>query len=816
MVQPKVVVIGAGIVGTAVADEITARGWSDVTVLDRGPLFVTGGSTSHTPGLVFRTDPSRTMTEFAKYTTAKYRALEHPDGPVFDQVGGLEVATTERRLTELRRKAGWARSWGVEGRLVDPAECARLHPLIDPAHVRGGFHTPGDGMTATLLAAEAQARSAMARGATFLPHKEVLEIIGEAGEVTGVRTTDEIIEADVVVCAAGFWSARLARLVGLTVPLVPMTHQYARTGRVPVLSDRLAAGGASLPVLRHQDDDLYFRDHGDRIGIGYSGHRPMPVDIYTVLGDSIGESMPSMMPFTASDFVPAWAGTIKLFPELADSVVEEGFNGIFSLTPDGLPIIGQHRDLAGFWVAETIWATHSAGVARAVAESIVDGAAQLDLRECDLYRFEDVELGDQFIRESSSHAFAKLGDITHPNQGRTVLRGLRRSPFHPRHKELGAYFVEGGGWERPAWFGANALLVDRLRGEGMSFPDRDPWSAEFWSPISIAEAKWTREHVALYDLTPLARYELAGSGALELLQSLTTNNIDRSVGSVAYTLLLNETGGIRSDLTVARLDTTTFRIGANSPLDFDWITRHLPADGSVVLHDITGGTCGIGVWGPAARELVQPLCDADLSNGAFGFFRVLRTHIGVFPVTMLRVSRVGELGWEIYTSAEYGGALWELLWEAGQACKVIAAGQVAMDSLRVEKGYRAWGTDLTVEHRPDDAGLGFAVHTAKDDFVGKAALASASPASTSLRSIVFDDPCAVALGNEPVFLGEACVGYVTSVGYSPTLGRTVGYAWLPADVAEGAQAAVDYHGIRYLAEVRTGPLVDVAMTRVRR
>ncbi len=814
--MPKVVVIGAGIVGTSLADELTARGWTDVTVVDRGPLFATGGSTSHAPGLVFQTNPSKTMTAFAKYTVEKFTALEHPGGWSFNPVGGLEVATTPQRLADLHRKAGWAQSWGVEGHLLTPAECRRLHPLIDQDRILGGFHTPADGLAKALRAAEAQARRAEARGATLRPFTEVLGIVDDGRRVTGVRTADGVLDADIVVCAAGFWGAQFARQVGLVLPLVPMAHQYARTGQIADLVGRnTELAEAGLPILRHQDQDLYFREHVDRLGIGSYSHKPMPVDITTLLADTAGEPMPSMMPFTEEDFAPAWRAATELLPALEDSKVEEAFNGIFSFTPDGFSIIGEHRELAGFWVAEAVWVTHSAGVARATAEWIIDGTPAIDTHECDLYRFEDAARSPKFTMQTSSQAFVEVYDIIHPHQYRAALRGLRTSPFHARHTELGAFFYEGGGWERPAWFEANADLAQRLFDNGLAAPERDEWAARFWSPISIAEAHWTREHVAMYDMTPLTRYEVSGPGAAAFLQRMTTNNVDKSVGSVTYTLLLDEAGGIRSDLTVARLAPETFQVGANSPMDFDWLSRSRPAD--VVLRDITGGTCCLGVWGPRARDVIAPLCPDDVSHEGFKYFRALHTYLDAIPVTMMRVSYVGELGWEIYTSAEYGSALWDLVAEAGSAHGIIPAGRIAFNSLRIEKGYRSWGTDMTAEHQPAAAGLDFAVRMTKDvEFVGKAALARAQEPDSVLRSIVFDDPAAVVLGKEPVSVGGRCVGYVTSAGFSTTVGRTIAYAWLPSTVAIGDSVSVAYRGAVHRAVVHAEPVVDPEMSRIRR
>ncbi len=808
----KVVIIGAGIVGTSLADELTARGCTDVTVLDRGPLFATGGSTSHAPGLVFQTNGSKTMSEFARYTVEKFVSLG-----AFDQLGGLEVATTEARWSDLHRKRGWAQSWGVPGELLDPQQCQALYPLLDADQILGGFHTPTDGLAKALRAATTQADRATERGARFLGHQEVIELLESGGRVVGVLTaTGEKFAADIVVSAAGFWGAQLGAKAGLTVPLVPMAHQYAKSGQVGALRrDGLTGDEAFLPILRHQDQDLYYREHGDRIGIGYYGHRPMPVDMTTLLADTAAEPMPSMLPFTEQDFSIAWTKSVELLPALGDSKVEEGFNGIFSFTPDGHSIMGEHRDLSGFWVAEAVWVTHSAGVAKAMAEWILDGTPGTDVHECDLYRFEDAAKSPDFILATSSQGFVEVYDIIHPHQYREEPRNIRVSPFYPRQLELGAYFFEGGCWERPAWYEANAALMAELAEQGVAFPDRDDWSGQFYSPISIAEARWTREHVALYDMTPLTRYEVSGPGACTFLQELTTNNVDKRVGSVTYTLMLDETGGIRSDLTVARLAEDTFQVGANGPLDMDWITRHLPPTG-VTVRDITGGTCCIGVWGPRSRDLVAPLCAADISHQSFGYFKAIQTFIGSIPVTMMRVSYVGELGWEIYTSAENGLKLWDLLFDAGQQYRAIAAGRIAFNSLRLEKGYRSWGSDMTIEHLPAAAGVGFAVSTKKGDFLGRAALDAAQPPTKVLRSIVFNDPCAVVLGKEPVSVGDEVAGYITSAGYSATIGRTIAYAWLPADVAVGEAVSVAYLDRTYGATVHTEPVVDPDMNLIRR
>ncbi|MFD4568966.1 FAD-dependent oxidoreductase [Streptomyces sp. NPDC058467] len=814
--HPRVVVIGAGIVGCSLADELTARGWTDVTVLEQGPLPAPGGSTSHAPGLVFQTSPSKTLTAFARYTVEKFNSLEVDGVSCFNPVGGLELATTPQRLADLHRKAGYAASWGIRGEIVSAARCKELWPLIDETSVLGGFHTPDDGLARALLASRAQMARAIGRGARFLDRHTVTGIEQEDGRVTAVVTDRGSFPADHVVSAAGFWGPVIGRMAGVDVPLQPLAHQYAKTEQLPELAGSQTE--ASKPILRFQDRDLYFREHHDRIGIGSYAHKPLPVDPFGILPYDEARAndmeMPSSYPFTEEDWAPSWDDCRWLMPALRETEIEEGFNGVFSFTPDGMPVLGESRKLRGFWLAEAVWVTHSAGVAKAVAEWMVDGRASIDLHECDLTRFEEAQRSPSYIRERGSQQFVEVYDVLHPLQPMERPRPLRVSPFHARQQELGAVFLEGGGWERPHWYEANAPLVD-----GLQVPERDAWSARYWSPIVAAEAKATREKVALYDMTPLRRLEVTGPGALGFLQRMTSNNLRKKPGAVTYTLLLDETGGVRSDLTVARLAPHRFQVGANSPTDLDWLSRHAPDD--VQIRDITSGTCCIGVWGPLARDLVQPLTRDDFSHEGFGYFRAKETCLGHVPVTAMRLSYVGELGWELYTTADLGLRLWDTLWEAGRRHGVIAAGRSAFNSLRLEKGYRAWGTDMTDEHNPFEAGVGFAVRMDKDGFVGQEALqrildglAGAEPARR-LTPLLLDDPAAVVLGKEPVYVDGAPAGYVTSASYGYTLGRCVAYAWLPA-LATGTGVHIEYFGEKVPATVADEPLFDPKMTRIRR
>jgi glycine cleavage system aminomethyltransferase T/glycine/D-amino acid oxidase-like deaminating enzyme len=811
MAGPRVVIIGAGVVGAALADEISARGWTEVTVVDQGPLPATGGSSSHAPGLVFQTNASKTMTELARYTVEKFCSLEVDGKPCFLQVGGLEVATSPERLAELRRRHGWISAWGIEARLLTPDECLEKHPLVDRDKVLGGLLVPTDGLAKAVLAVEAQIRRATERGVRFLARHEVLDVRQSEGRVTGVVTDQGEIEADIVVCCAGIWGPKIARMVGMNLPLTPLAHQLAWTGPVPALAGQTEE--AVRPILRHQDADLYYRDRFDGLGIGYYGHRPMPVSADDILSVDEAEEMPSVLKFTEEDFEDAWTETQSLLPATREAKVEEGINGLFSFTTDGYPLLGESPDVKGFWVAEAVWVTHSAGVGRAVAEWLVDGyCSSFDLHECDVNRFEPHQLSPEYVLARDCQNFVEVYDILHPLQPAGKPRPIRTSPFYVRQREHGAFFLEANGWERPQWYEANAALV-----EGRDISTPNDWAARYWSPIVGAEAQVTREKVALYDMTALKRLEVSGPGAADFLEGLVTGKVAKSVGSVTYTLLLDHDGGIRSDITVARLARDRFQVGANGNLDLDWFTRHLPADGTVQVRDITAGTCCIGLWGPLAREVLQPLTDSDFSGDGLKYFRAKHAYIGSVPVTAMRLSYVGELGWELYTTADQGLKLWDTLWAAAEPRGGIIAGRGAFNSLRLEKGYRSFGTDMTYEHDPYEAGVGFAVKLDKGDFLGKAALERRkTDVRRRLSCLTIDDPRAVVMGKEPVYDGDRAVGYVTSAAYGYTIGKGIAYAWLPAELAEpGRTVQIGYFDQRIEAVVAEEPLFDPAMSRLR-
>jgi glycine cleavage system aminomethyltransferase T/glycine/D-amino acid oxidase-like deaminating enzyme len=809
--QSRVVIIGAGIVGSSLADNLTRLGCTDVLVLDQGPLFSTGGSTFHAPGGVFQTNFSRTMTQFAQATVQRYSELDLDGQPCFLGVGSIEFAATAERWEDLKRKHGAATAWGVESHLIDPDECAARVPILDPARVYGGLYVPTDGIAKAARAVEAMALLATGRGARFQGNTEVTGITVEGGRVRSVETPAGSIDADVVVSCAGIWGPRIARMAGVPMPLVPMEHQYIETDVVDAL--RGETEEVSHPVLRHQDRAMYFRQHGDRYGVGSYQHTPLPISADALLPVGEAEVMPSVVRFTAEDFDPAWHDAVDLMPALAGSKFVRAINGIFSFTADGFPLIGESRRVSGFWMAEAVWITHAVGVARSTAEWMVEGVSQIDLRQCDIERFEPYALSPTYVMERSIVSYDEVYDIKHPLEPIETPRPMRTSPFYERERVLGAVFFEASGWERPQWYESNAPLLD-----GLTVPARGEWEGRFWSPIAAAEHVATRERVGLYDMNSLTKVIVSGPGALPLLQSLTTSNMDRSVGSVTYTLMLDEVGGIKSDLTVARLGPDRFQLGCNGPRDVDWLLRHAPDDGSAHVEELTGGLCCLGLWGPRARDVVQAVSDDDFSETGLRYFRAREAYIGTVRVTAMRVSYVGELGWELYTTADSGPALWDTLWRAGEPIGLVPGGRAAFDSLRVEKGYRFYGRDMWTEHDPFEAGIGFAVNLDKPEFVGREALLrrKAEGPRHVLTCLTLDDPSRVVMGGEPVYDGDAPVGYVTSAAYGYSIGRGIAYAWLdPRCAPPGTNLQIEYFGERLPATVQTEPLFDPGMERLR-
>ena len=468
-----------------------------------------------------------------------------------------------------------------------------------------------------------------------------------------------------------------------------------------------------------------------------------------------------------------------------------------------MPLIGPSPEVRGFWVAEAIWITHAGGAGKAVAEWMTTGAPEVDLREADLNRFPAHALTPAYVEARGAQQYREVYDIIHPLQQLENPRGLRLSPFHPRQQEQGAVFFESAGWEVPQWFEANARLPRD------PWPERSGWAARGWSPIQGAEHRAAREQAVLFDLTPLAKIEIRGPKAASFLQFLTSNQVDRPAGTVIYTPMLNAAGGIRGDVVVARLGPERFLLFTGAA-DLAWLELHAPGDGSVQIAEETSRYCGLGLWGPRAQAILQPLCRDPLDEKAFPRFTARRIDVGAVPALAMRLSYAGEPGWEIYTEAGYGLKLWDLLWEAGQAAGIAALGAGAFDSLRLEKGYRLRGSDIHTEYDPFEAGLGWTVKLDKGNFLGRDALLALRERGLERRlcCMTLDDPEAVVLGKEPILDGERVLGSVTSSNRGYTVGKQIACGYLPVrNAAPGTGVEIEYFGERLAATVAAEPLL---------
>ena len=804
----RAVIIGAGIVGCSVAYHLTKLGWREIVVVEQGPLFETGGSTSHAPGLVFQINPSKTMTDFAKYTVDLWTRLELDGEPCAKTVGSMEVAWTPERLADLKRKAGYGMSWGVDAHLISPDEARDRIPMLSD-RILGAIYVPSDIHTKATRPAEAMAREAERNGAMFHGGVKVTGFGIADGRITAVHTTHGDIETDLVVAAAGIWAPKVGGMAGVPIPLSPMQHLYAVTAPLPELAGETEE--IAQPLLRHQDASVYFRQVGESYGIGSYRHEPLLMDADDIPDHESSSDPPAEMPFTPSHFETAMTAAGELLPGLKGVGLTRKFNGVFSFTTDGFPILGESPQVQGFWSAQAVWITHAGGVGKAVAEWIVNGEPTTDLRECDIRRFHPHALSRPYVRERAAQQYREVYDIIHPRQQMANPRNLRLSPFYTRQKELGGIFFENAGWERPQWYDANEGLLDSLDVTGES---RTGWEAREWSPTVAAEHVATRERVAMFDLTPFAKFEVTGLGSLDALQRLASNQMNKPIGSITYTSMLTPSGGIKCDLTVTRLADDRFMVvtgGAMGLHDLAWIEAHLPDDGSVRVTDVSSGRCCIGLWGPRARDLLSRVCDDDVTDDGFPYMTAKPITIAEVSSLALRISYVGELGWEIYAPAEQGLRLWDVLWEAGQPLGVIAAGGGAFDSLRLEKGYRLWGNDIHTEYNPYEAGIGFAVRMRKGNFIGRDELREirAQGPTRRLCCMTLDDPNAVVMGKEPIMDGNRVLGYVTSANYGHSIGRGIVYGYLPMSHTEvGTSVDVLYFGERLQATVAKEPLYD--------
>ena len=831
--KAKAVVIGAGIVGNSVAYHLARLGWSDLVQIDKGPLPNPGGSTGHASNFIFPTDHSKEMTEITLESMRQYKEMG-----VFTECGGIEVARTPERMQELARRMSSAKSWGIKDvEIISPERCRELVPYLDESVILGGFYTPSVGVVDSVRGGTIMRERAVEMGALqSFGNTEVLGIDVVDGRVQRVRTDRGDIEAEHVIIACGCWSPRIASMAGASIPLTPAVHQMKDLGPVPHFAH--SKGDIEFPIIRDMDTNMYERQHGSGIEVGSYAHRPILYTPDDIPSNAAATLSPTEFPFTQEDFDLQDEHALELMPEIiGDEKIGQKYaiNGILSLTPDGMPIVGETPEVKGLWSCAAVWVKEGPGTGKSLAELMIHGESEIDMHASDIARFHEHQKTTYHIKARTAEGFNKTYGIVHPNEQWESNRQVRLSPYYHQQKDLGAVFYETAGWERPFWYESNAPLLAKYGDAVM--PRTAEWESRWWSPIINAEHLEMRETAGLVDLTAFAIFDITGPSALDVVQKLAVRQMDVAVGKVVYTPVLSHNGGFKSDLTIMRLAHDRFRVvtgGAHGMGDKKWFSDHLPLDGTAQIEDLTSNFTTLGIWGPKAREILQSITSADLSNEAFRFGNCKVIEIGPLRVLASRISYVGELGWELYLPMEQGAKLWEQIWNAGQPHGLIPVGiGVYGTSGRLEKSYRAFGAELETGYNVIEAGMQTPKVKAQD-FVGKVAHLAQREAAPSaiLCSLTVDDHTSSSgqkrymLGREPIMTldGSPIIdskgrrSYVTSAGSAPSLGKHILMSYLtPEHAVIGNKLIVEYLGEHYpvtVAGVGSTPLFDPANERI--
>jgi len=804
--QARVVIIGGGVGGCSIAYHLTLMGWKDVVVVERHEL--TSGSTFHSAGLVGQLRTTASLTRMMRYSTDLYRRLKDLTDvdPGWREVGSLRIASSDERMEELKRIVGYSKAFGMPLQMLSPKECHDLFPLMSLDGVKGGVYLPTDGYIDPTGLTNALAAGAKRRGAQFLTNTRVQSITVKDNQVVEVVADQGAIKTEIVVNAAGLWGNDVARLVGLSLPVIPMAHLY-------LITKPIAGQPHALPTMRDPDNLVYYREEvGGLIMGGYERH-PAPWGLNGVPQDWNFK----LLEPDWDRFTPLMENAIKRVPVLETAEIVQLLNGPEGFTPDAEYLLGPTA-VRGFWAACAFCAhglAGAGGIGKVMAEWIVEGHPEWDMWRLDVRRFGSQYGSQAYTLARTLETYAQYYDIHYPTEERQTARPLRLSPAYHRLKDLGAAFGEKGGWERPNYFAPYAP-------EARHSHAPKGWGQHNWSPAVGVEHLATRERAGLFDATSFSKIEIIGPGALAFLQRLCDNDLDRPVGTVVYTQMLNPRGGIECDFTVSRLAPDRFMIVSGTAFgthDITWLRLNTPTDGSVYVTDITSSRTCFGLWGPRARDILQQVTRDDVSNAAFPYMTAKQITIGHIPTLALRVTYVGELGWEFYAPTEYGQQLWDTLWEAGQESGMVVGGYKAIDSLRLEKGYRYWSADITPDYTPYEAGLGFAVALDKNaDFVGKEALVAQKTKGIAqkLCCLTLADPNMVTFGSEPIRRAGQVVGWVTSGGYGYSVQKSIAYGYLPVELARpGTELTIECFGVEIDAVVEREPLWDPRGERIK-
>ena len=807
--KARVVIIGGGVIGCSIAYHLTKIGWDDVVLLERKRL--TSGTTWHAAGLVGQLRPSINMTKLAKYTGELYRGLEAETGQAtgYRQCGSISMATNSERFEELKRSASMAKVFDLPVHVVTAGEIRDLAPILNVDDVVGGIHIPSDGYANAVDITMALAKGARNGGARIFENTKVTRIRHDGERVTGVETAEGMIEADFVVICGGMWTRDLAASIGVAAPLHACEHYY-------VLFEGVDGIDPSLPVLRDYDYCGYYKYDAGKLLVGAFEPNARPWGMDGISEDFCFDEIAGNF----EHFEPMLIDAMRRVPALEKAGILKFFCGPESFTPDVRYHLGESAELKGCFVAaglNSIGLQSAGGVGKVMADWIRDGIPPADLWTVDIRRNMPFQINRKYLRERVTESLGLLYATHYPFKQFETARGVRRSAIHDRVAAAGACHGEAFGWERPNWYGE----------PGTTPKYEYSYGRQNWFEANATECKAIRESVGLFDQSSFAKFRLEGRDACAVLNRVCANDVDVAPGKLVYTQWLNDKGGIEADLTVTRLNETAFLIvgGAETETkDCNWLKRHIPDDAHAVLTNVTSGMGVISIMGPGARDLLQSLSPNDLSNEAFAFGTSQEIELGYAIVRASRITYVGELGWELYIPTEFMAGVYDEIVGAGSRFGLRHAGYHALNALRMEKGYRHWGHDITDEDTPLEAGLGFAVKFDKPGgFIGREALLKQKAEGLKQRLVQFllKSPEPMLYHNEPIWHGDRIAGYIRSGMYAHTLGGSCGLGYVTAanGGVVGPIGADDYEieiaGVRYPATASLKPLYDPTGARIK-
>ena len=806
----RAVIIGGGVVGCSVAYHLTKLGWKDVVLLERKQL--TSGTTWHAAGLIAQLRATANMTKLAKYSQELYGGLEAETGVAtgFKRVGSITVALHEGRKEEIFRQASMARAFGVDVEEITPDEVKAKYPHLNTSDVIAGVYLDKDGQGDPANIALALAKGARQRGAVVQERTKVTGVARAGKRITGVDWANEAgesghIACEMVVNCAGMWGHEVGRMLGVNVPLQACEHFY-------IVSEPIE-GLTQLPVLRVPDECAYYKEDAGKMMLGAFEPNAKPWGMKGIPDDFEFDQLPEDF----DHFEPILEWAVNRMPMLGEAGIHTFFNGPESFTPDDAYHLGLAPGMDNVWVAagfNSIGIQSAGGAGMALAQWMEDGAKPFDLGDVDIARMQPFQGNKSYLAERASEALGLLYADHWPYRQKATARGVRRTPFHHQLDANGAVFGEIAGWERANWFAS----------EGQEREYRYSWGPQNWFENQKAEHMAVRTNVGMYDMSSFGKLRVEGPDAEAFLNRMSGADMSVPTGKIVYTQFLNDRGGIEADVTVTRLSETAYLVvtpAATRLADETWLRRHL-ADERVVITDVTAGEGVLAVMGPRARDLMQAVSPNDFSNDANPFGTAQEIEIGMGLARAHRVSYVGELGWEVYVSSDMAGHVFESLWEAGGNFGLKLCGMHMMDSCRAEKGFRHFGHDITPEDHVLEAGLGFAVKTAKSGFIGRDAVLRKKDEGLKTRLVQFllNDPAPMLYHNEPIVRDGKIVGYLSSGAYGHHLGGAVGLGYVPcageaASDVLGSSYEIEVAGRRFAASASLKPLYDPGSERVR-